>query len=365
MRILWFTWKDRKHPQAGGAEVVNEELAKRLVKDGHEVVFLTGGFKNAIPKETVNGYKIVRLGNRYTVYWHAYRYYKKHLGGWADLVIDEVNTLPFFAKFYVREPNIVLVYMLCRKIWFYQLPLPFSLAGYLAEPIYLWLLHDREVLTESQSTKDDLVRFGFKAKNISIFNVGVDMKPAKNLEVIKKYDVPTLLSLGAIRPMKRTADQIKAFELVKLKIPSAKLRIAGDATGLYGQKVLKMINNSPYASDIEYLGKVNQAQKMELMQKCHLIMVTSVKEGWGLIVTEAASQGSPAVVYDVDGLRDSVQHDKTGLVCSENTPVGLAANIIEILDNIKHYNRIRKTAWEWNKQFTFKQSYQMFKDYLN
>ena len=39
MKILWLTWKDRKNPLAGGAEVVNEELAKRLVKDGHEVIF--------------------------------------------------------------------------------------------------------------------------------------------------------------------------------------------------------------------------------------------------------------------------------------------------------------------------------------
>ena len=40
MKILWFTWKDMKNPYAGGAEVVNEQLAKRLVADGHEVTFL-------------------------------------------------------------------------------------------------------------------------------------------------------------------------------------------------------------------------------------------------------------------------------------------------------------------------------------
>jgi len=30
---------------AGGAELVNEELAKRLVQDGHKVIFLVGGYK--------------------------------------------------------------------------------------------------------------------------------------------------------------------------------------------------------------------------------------------------------------------------------------------------------------------------------
>jgi hypothetical protein len=42
VKILWLTWKDKKHPQAGGAEVVNEELAKHLAGDGHEVLFLVG-----------------------------------------------------------------------------------------------------------------------------------------------------------------------------------------------------------------------------------------------------------------------------------------------------------------------------------
>ena len=95
MKLLWLTWKDRKNPASGGAEVVNEEIAKRLARDGHEVIFLVGGFKGksahgdevCLPEETIDGYKVVRLGNRWSVYWKAYRYYKKNLRGWADLGI--------------------------------------------------------------------------------------------------------------------------------------------------------------------------------------------------------------------------------------------------------------------------------------
>src|SRR3990172_9551868 len=102
MKILWFNWKDRKNPLAGGAELINEEIAKRLVRDGNEVILLVAGFSGAKTEEIIDGYKVVRLGNRWTVYWQAYRYYKKYLMGWADLVIDEMNTIPFFAKFYVK-----------------------------------------------------------------------------------------------------------------------------------------------------------------------------------------------------------------------------------------------------------------------
>ena len=47
--IVWFNWKDRDHPLAGGAEVVNEELAARLAADGHTVTFITGGLMKNPP----------------------------------------------------------------------------------------------------------------------------------------------------------------------------------------------------------------------------------------------------------------------------------------------------------------------------
>jgi glycosyltransferase involved in cell wall biosynthesis len=105
------------------------------------------------------------------------------------------------------------------------------------------------------------------------------------------------------------------------------------------------------------LGKVSQAQKVELMQRCHLIMVTSVKEGWGLIVTEAASQGTPAVVYDVDGLRDSVRHGQTGLVCARNTPACLAESAVKLLRDADAYAQVREEAWRLSLEITFERSY--------
>jgi hypothetical protein len=98
MKIVWMTWKDREHPLAGGAEVINEALAERLVRDGHEVIFLVGGFVGGTGEAMRNGFRIVRLGGRLSVYWHAFCYYRRHLRAWADLVIDEVNTISFFAS---------------------------------------------------------------------------------------------------------------------------------------------------------------------------------------------------------------------------------------------------------------------------
>lgn len=360
MKILWFSWKDRTNPLAGGAEVVAHELAKRLIADGHEVTFVVGGYKGAAPTATIHGYNVIRIGNRHTVYLAAWRYYRKHLSGWADLIIDEMNTLPFLAKLYVRERNILFVHQLCHRIWFYQLPWWLGWMGYVAEPLYVRLLSDRLAITVSESTRADLVRHGFKPENVRIISEGIEIDPVATLSKIRKFDQPTVLSLGSVRPMKNTLDQIKAFEIAKRTLPDLKLIVAGDHSGNYGLSVRHHIAHSTYKADIEVLGRVSTEQKIELMQQAHLLLVTSVKEGWGLVVTEAASQGTPSAVYNVDGLRDSVRDGETGLIAKENTPQGLAECVCSLLQLTQEYRRLQASGWEWSKEINFDRAYQQF-----
>jgi glycosyltransferase involved in cell wall biosynthesis len=364
MKILWMNWKDLANPLAGGAEVVNEELATRLVRDGHQVTFLVAGFAGGAQHLKRKGFTIIRVGTRWSVYWQAFHYYQQHLRGWADVVIDEINTIPFFAQYYVKEKTLLFVHMLCREIWWYQLHKSLGLIGYLLEPVYLRLLNSKQVVTVSQSTKDDLLRQGFKADNIHIISEGLEFAPAKSLDANQKRSRFTLLSLGSIRPMKRTLDQIQAFELARDQIPELQLKIAGDANNEYGSQVLDYIKRSRYQQDMEYLGKVSLTQKKKLMLTSHLFLMTSVKEGWGLTVTEAASQGTPSVVYNVDGLKDSVIHEQTGIIVQENTPASLGQAINELYAQPKVYHRYQRQGWEWSKRMTFDQSYQDFSQIL-
>ena len=344
--------------------MVNEALAKRLVRDGHEVTFVVGTYPGAKDKEThADGYEIIRMGNRYNLFFVAWRYYRKNLTGWADLVIDEVNTMPFFAKYYVDAPTIVFAHMLCRRIWFYELPFPISLGGYILEPLYLRLINVGHAITVSESTRQDLLRVGFKPDNVHVISEGITTKPLAKLPPLSgKAKQPTMLSFGAMRAMKRTLDQIKAFEIAKQSIPELKLDVAGSSAGNYGQKVLQAIAASPYENDITYHGRVSEKQKLELMRRAHVITQTSIKEGWGLTVTEANSQGTPAVVYDIDGLRDSVQTGKrggvpTGIIVKQNNPQTLAAGIVTLLDDKKLYASYRQAAWRWSQEITFDASY--------
>jgi glycosyltransferase involved in cell wall biosynthesis len=359
MNILWFNWKDRSNPLAGGAEVVNEELARRLAQDGHTVTFIVAGFPGSKEQTTRHGFRIVRVGGRFTSYLAAWRYYRRHRAELApDLVIDECNTMPYFASLYTGGvPTVLLIHQLCRGIWFSEFPQPLSTIGYLLEPLYLRILSKLPVITVSESTKRDLMRYGFRAQNIHIISEGIEPRPIPSLTAAKKYPHPTLLCLGAMRSMKRTLHQIRAFELAKAAIPDLELIVAGDSSSRYGQKVLRAIMRSSYASDIYYHGRVSPAKKLSLMQHSHLILATSIKEGWGLTVTEANAQGTPAVAYNADGLRDSIRHGQTGLLTITNTPQALAEAAVTLLRDPKRYQAFRHTAWRWSHYITFDRSY--------
>ncbi|HZM64292.1 MAG TPA: glycosyltransferase family 4 protein [Candidatus Saccharimonadales bacterium] len=365
MNILWLAWKDQNHPQRGGAELVLHQLIDRQLADGHQVTLLTAQYPGAKAEETLpNGLHIIRTGkNRYLHSAQALVYYLKHLRGKFDLLIETVNTAPYFSLLFKgRAKGFALYHQLARDVWFFETKKPVNWLGYyIIEPLCTWLLSlaKTPLITVSESTKYDMAKFGWKPERTHIISEGITLEPVASLERIKKFDDPTILSFGAIRGMKRTLDQIKAFEIAKQSIPNAKLIVAGDASGSYGNQVLEAISQSPYKSDISCIGRVDEGTKKELMQRAHIITVTSIKEGWGLIVTEAASQGTPAVVYNVDGLRDSVRHGQTGFITA-STPQALAIHIAATLKNPTIYHRLQQAAWEWSKQMTFDRSYQDF-----
>jgi glycosyltransferase involved in cell wall biosynthesis len=366
MNIIWMTWKDKSHPQAGGAEILNEALAERLVSDGHSVRLLVGSYRGAKKAQFIKGYEVIRLGNRWSVYYHVWRYYKKHnLDSWADIVIDEVNTVPFFAKFYTKKTTYLFVHMLCRKIWFYEMPFPLSLIGYLTEPIYLRMLRHQQVITVSKSTEQDLMRNGFKRSNIHIISEGIDVPPVTSLNKVSKFETKTVLAMGSVRSMKRTLHQVKVFEIVKQTIPNIQMIIAGKTSGKYTEKVKKRIASSPFRKDIVYQGDISQREKIRLLQCSHIFMATSVKEGWCLVVSEAASQGTPAIVYDVDGLRDSVTNNETGLIVADSSPKHMADGLVKLLTDRSLYKLVQQNAWQRSKILTFENAYLDFKGVIS
>jgi glycosyltransferase involved in cell wall biosynthesis len=109
---------------------------------------------------------------------------------------------------------------------------------------------------------------------------------------------------------------------------------------------------------VVFWGSVPTPQKHRLMSEAHALLMTSVREGWGLVVTEANACGTPAIVYDVPGLRDSVRHLQTGLIVHQS-PNCLAQAMLQLTRDHDLYARLKGEAQEWSRTFTYESGAQI------
>ncbi len=82
---------------------------------------------------------------------------------------------------------------------------------------------------------------------------------------------------------------------------------------------------------VTFLGHVSDEEKRERLGRAHALVATSVREGWGLVVTEAAEAGVAAIGYDVPGLRDSI--GASGGVLTPADPASLAVGLVGLLSS--------------------------------
>src|SRR5213594_682647 len=331
MRILWYNWRDIKNPDAGGAEVFTHEVCKRLVKqDGVDsITIFAASFDAAFAEEKIDNVRIVRRGNKYSVYSEAKKFYEQNRDCF-DIVVDEINTKPFGTPSFVHDkPIVALIHQLAREFWFYETRFPINVMGYFFFENY-WLRKYRDIptITVSRSTEEDLSRLGFK--HVTIVPEGLDFEPLQGLP--EKEGKPTVLFVGRLKKAKKPDDALKAFKIVKDEIPEAKLWIVGG--GYLMEKLKNMASEMfPNSVDITFFGKQSTAKKLELMSRAHVLLVPGVREGWGLVVTEASAMGTPSVAYDVPGLRDSVIDGSTGTLVHAGDHVAMAIETTDLLQD--------------------------------
>lgn len=298
MRILIFNWRDLAHPNSGGAEVYTDRVATEWVKLGHEVVLFCAAVTDRPSREVADGgYSVIRRGSKHTVYREAKKYWLNEGAGRFDLVIDEVNTRPFGTPKFVREtPVVALIHQVCKEIWGCEYRWPVSWIGrYWFEPRWLKAYRDVKTKTVSNSSKESLEEFGLR--DVEVILEGTDIVASRDSP--EKEVVPTVIYVGRLSRNKRPDHVVEAFVEAKKSIANLQLWIVGSGPM---EEFLK--KKAP--DDVRFFGRVSEAEKFQLISRAHFILVSSVREGWGLVVTEAAAVGTKAIGYSVAGLVDSI-----------------------------------------------------------
>jgi glycosyltransferase involved in cell wall biosynthesis len=344
LRVLWLNWRDIEHPEAGGAEVFTHEVMRRLVKKGYHMTLFTERFPNSLEAECLDGVRIKRQGNRYTVYSKARNHYNEYKSNY-DIVVDEINGRPFLTpKFVKSNPILALSHHISLESWTYEVPFPLNYIGYyFFQTRGLSCYQTIPTVTVSKSSKKNLEKtFGFR--KVFVVPEGLSIAPLD--EIPQKECVPTIIFLGRLKRNKLPHHAIGAFNIIKKYVTNAKMWVLGE--GYMLKDLEKMCDK-----DVTFFGHVKEDVKYKLLSRAHLTLVPGVHEGWGLAVTESNAMGTPAIAYNVPGLRDSVRDGETGILVKENSPSRLAQASISLLKDKELLRIFSSNALAFSKQFSW------------
>jgi len=323
-RVHFIAWRDLDDPEAGGSELHAHRIATLWANAGVQVTFRTSAVNGQRPTIERSGYRVKRSGGRYSVFPKAALEASYLSLGKIDGLVEIWNGMPFLSPLWARVPKVVFLHHVHAEMWRMTLPPWLARIGEITERSFAPLVYKKtRIVTLSQSSRAEIAgMLKLPLENIIVVPPGVDRRfnPHRSDE---KASHPLLLAVGRLVPVKRFELVLDVFSRLHDRYPEMEALIVGEG---YKRTYLEdKIGKLGATKWIKLLGRVDDADLIELYRKAWVLVSTSLREGWGMTVTEAAACGTPAVVTKIAGHADAVIDGKTGF---------LVENINQMIDRV-------------------------------
>jgi glycosyltransferase involved in cell wall biosynthesis len=350
-RVLFLNWRDLSNPAAGGAEAYAEQIARRFARAGALVTLFTSRYQDAPPHDWANGYLVMREGGRFGVYRAAARHLERY-GNLYDAIVDFQNGIPFFAPLWA--PPAVAVVCVVHHVHQAQFDMYFRwplnhlgrlLEGRLTRRVY----RDRPFIAVSPSTRTEMRRqLGLRGP-VHIVPNGVASLPPSG---VPRSGSPVIAVVTRLAPHKQLHHLVDAVPDLLHHWPDLHVDIAG--TGPARDGLLAQIRELGLEGVVSMPGRVSERAKSDLLSRAWLTAAPSLAEGWGLTVLEANTVGTPAVAYDVPGLRDAVRDGQTGWLvpAGHSLATALRSALEELSDPVRRWF-FADQAQAWAARFSW------------
>ena len=166
----------------------------------------------------------------------------------------------------------------------------------------------------------------------------------------RKSSYPSICVVGRLVPHKQVEHAIDAAAVLVEEFPDLRLRIVG--SGWWEAELHEHARELVERGTVEFLGHVSEVRKQEIYEESWLMALPSVKEGWGLVVGEAAAHRTPTVAYaSAGGTRESIVDGVSGMLV--DSPAELTAALGALLRDADGRERLALGAATHSKGFTW------------
>lgn len=353
-RVLLLNWRDTHNPEGGGAELYLEKIAEGLAARGCRVTHLSAAYAGAPPSEVVRGVRYLRRGSKLTVYLAGLLEVARTRRR-TDLVVDVQNGLPFLSPIAARCPVVLLVHHVHREQWPVVYPGLTGRVGWWIESRLSPRLYRRaQYVAVSQATREELIELGVAPARIAVVHNGTD--PV--LEVTPtKTAAPSICVVGRLVPHKRVEQAIEATSRLRRRIPGLTLTIVG--SGWWEAELHELAARLEAEEFVSFVGHVDEVRKQEIYEQSWVMALPSLKEGWGLVIGEAAMHGTPCVAYrSAGGTRESIQDGVSGTLV--DTQDEFDAALERVLTDDSWRTALAAGARELTTHFTWDRTQESF-----
>ena len=348
--MLVVNWRCTKNPLAGGAEVYLQEIFSRLVARGHHVTLLCERFPGSEPEEFLGGIRTIRAGGKFTFNFTAASQVGRLADSLnADIVIDDLNKIPFYSPWHTKRPVLAILMHLFRGSIFRETLPPMAAYVWLAETMIPLAYKRCRFAVLSESSMKDTVKVGIDPARIAVIPPGTDFDRFRPDASVARE--PAVLHVGRLKRYKATDHLLQAAKKLKDRGVKFTTVIVGD--GDDRPRLEALAAKLELADSVRFTGFIPEAEKVNWYRRAAVLVENSVKEGWGLIVMEANACGTPVVVARSPGLVDSSRDGVNGLMYDYGDVPALAEKLGRLLTDHALRARLGQQAIEWAKQWTW------------
>ena len=313
-RIHMLAWRDLDDVEAGGSEVHASEVARLWAQAGIEVVIRTSFAQGHPSHAHRDGYQVVRKAGRYLVFPRAAASEAAHRYGDRDALVEIWNGMPFFSPVWARGPRVVFLHHVHADMWKMVLPPKLARLGNTLESRVAPLLYRRSrMITLSPSSKAEMLELGFRDDRVEVIPPGVDARFSPGGE---RAAQPLIVGVGRLVPVKRFDRLIRAVVDARRRAPDLQLLLVG--TGPERTALDALIGDLGATEAIRFAGRVSDDELVDIYRSAWAVASSSVREGWGMTLTEAAACGTPAVATRIPGHVDAIAEGQSGLLADDH-----------------------------------------------